>query len=182
MISWPETQLVLTEDELVLRPTVPSDAPVMFHYISGDEDIAEFTTVPSPYEMSHAAGAVERWAEGFDNQELMQWAITINDGPIIGQISLQGVILIDHNAEIGYLLAREARGSGIMARAIELVSDYAFAIGFRRLQAKVMIENIASAKSLLRAGFEQEAILKNYMTKRNGEQTDALLFAKFSDF
>ncbi len=182
MIQWPATQPILAEDDLVLRPTEPSDAPVMFQYISGDEEIAEFTTVPSPYEMSHAEGAITRWADGFRDQELIQWAITRNGGPIIGQISLQGVILFDHNAEIGYLMSREARGEGIMSRALDLVADYAFAIGFRRLQAKVMIENIASAKTLLNAGFEQEAILKKYMTKRNGEQTDALLFAKFSDF
>lgn len=182
MILWPDVQPVLAEDELVLRPTVPSDAPIMYSYISGDEDIAEFTTVPSPYEMSHAESAIVRWAEAFENQECIQWAITINDGPIVGQISIQNVILFDHNAEIGYLLSSDVRGQGIMARALDLVSDYAFAIGFRRLQAKVMIENIASAKSLLNAGYHQEAILQNYMTKRNGEQTDALLFAKFSEF
>ncbi|MEY4322374.1 MAG: hypothetical protein RL410_155 [Actinomycetota bacterium] len=182
MIQWPETQPDLSEDEITLRAFRPDDAEVMFAYVSGDPEIIEFTTVPDPYVIEDAHKAIERWTTGFADKDCMQYAITINGGQPIGHVTLFAVDLFDHHVEIGYLLSAGARGQGLMARCVELLSDYAFAIGFRRVHARTMIENIASAKTLLKAGFEQEAVLKNYMTKRNGEQTDALLFAKFADF
>ncbi len=182
MITWPERQHILVEDDLLLRATEPADAPVMYAYISGDRDIEEFTRVPSPYELHHSESAIARWREDFEDQEVLQYAITLNGGPIIGQVTLFGINHHDHNAELGYLLSRDARGNSVMARAVELLVDYAFAIGFRKIYAYTHPQNVASMKTLLKAGFEQEALLKNHMTRRDGTQGDALMFSKWNEF
>ena len=181
-IRWPEVQPILSEDELVLRPFNMADAEVMFAYVANDPEIIEFTTVPDPYTIEDSHKAIERWTTGFAEKDCMQFAICIEGSEPVGHVTIFAVDLFDHHAEVGYLLSSKMRGQGIMARAVELLSDYAFAIGFRRLDARTMINNIASAKTLMKAGFENEATLRNYMTKRDGEQTDALLFAKFSEF
>jgi RimJ/RimL family protein N-acetyltransferase len=62
-----------------------------------------------------------------------------------------------------------------------MLADFAFAIGFRRLTAITLPENLASQKTLFKAGFELETVLRDRMTKRDGLQTNAVLFAKFTD-
>ena len=61
------------------------------------------------------------------------------------------------------------------------LTDLAFAIGFRRVTALTLPDNLASQKTLLNAGFELETVLRDGMTKRDGNQTNAVLFAKFPD-
>lgn len=180
MILWPEVQPVLQDGDLTLRPTTIDDAEHMYTYIAGDIDIATFTTVPSDYTLQMANEAIKRWRNGYEEKTVMQNAICINDGPIIGQISLQSVDIRDHHAEIGYLLNAEFRGQGIMNRAVSLLTDYAFGIGFRRIGAFAMKRNIASLRTLEKNGFEREAVLRNYITELDGTQTDAILFSKIN--
>jgi RimJ/RimL family protein N-acetyltransferase len=108
----------------------------------------------------------------------MQNAICIGDGPIIGQVSLQSIDLRDHHAEIGYLLNADFRGQGIMTRAVSLLCDYAFGIGFRRLGAFAMPRNVGSVRILEKNGFTQEAVLRNYITELDDTQSDAVLFSR----
>ncbi|MEY3697162.1 MAG: hypothetical protein RJA41_812 [Actinomycetota bacterium] len=180
MILWPEVQPVLQEGDLTLRPTTIDDAENMYKYIAGDFEISTFTTVPADYTMQMAYEAIERWATGYAEKTVMQNAICINDGPIIGQISLQSVDLRDHHAEIGYLLNAEYRGQGIMNRAVSLLTDYAFGIGFRRIGAFAMERNVASTRTLENNGYEREAVLRNYITETDGTQSDAVLFSKIN--
>jgi RimJ/RimL family protein N-acetyltransferase len=49
------------------------------------------------------------------------------------------------------------------------------------LTAITLPENLASQKTLFKAGFELETVLRDRMTKRDGLQTNAVLFAKFPD-
>lgn len=178
MIFWPEVQPVLQDGNLTLRPTTFEDASAMYEYIVGDMEIATFTTVPVDYTPELANAAIELWAEGFENKTLMQNAICIDDGPIIGQVSLQAVDLRDHHAEIGYLLNAAYRGQGIMTRAVSLLCDYAFGIGFRRIGAFAMERNISSIRILEKNGFSKEAVLRNYITELDNTQTDAVLYSK----
>ena len=85
--------------------------------------------------------------------------------------------LLDHNAEIGYIISRDARGQGLATRATMMLTEYAFEIGFRRINALVMPDNIGSQKTLLKAGYYQECVMRDFFTRRNGEQTDAISFA-----
>ena len=161
----------------MLRPVVAADAQAMFEYIVGDEDIAEWATVPAPYGLSDAVSAVEKWESGFENKELIQFAICIDDGPIVGHISLQYVSLLDHNAEIGYIISQQERGHGLATRATMMLTEFAFEIGFRRINALVMPDNLGSQKVLLKAGYYQECVMRDFFTRRNGQQTDAISFA-----
>lgn len=178
MINWPEIQPILQDGDLTLRPTTLEDAQVMFEYISGDIDISTFTTVPADYTLEMAHEAIERWSVGYKDRTVMQNAICVNDGPIIGQVSLQAIDIRDHHAEIGYLLNKDYRGQGIMTRAVSLLCDYAFGIGFKRLGAFAMPRNVGSVRTLEKNGFTQEAILRNYITEMDDTQSDAVLFSK----
>ena len=67
-------------------------------------------------------------------------------------------------AEVGYWLAREARGQGHATRAVGLISTWGFAaLGLERLDLYAAIENRASQLVAERAGFTREALLRSYM-------------------
>ena len=86
---------------------------------------------------------------------------------------------LDHIAELGYWVAPAARGKGLATRGARLVCDFGFAIGLRRISALVLPENEASRRTALAAGFELETIHRSAMTRRDGSQSDALVFARF---
>ena len=50
-------------------------------------------------------------------------------------------------------------------------------VGFKRIEAMVNVENEASRKLLLNAGYEFEGILRQRVTNHDGQQIDMAVFA-----
>jgi RimJ/RimL family protein N-acetyltransferase len=95
-----------------------------------------------------------------------------------GVMSLHTIDIPNHRAEIGYWLAKEARGHGICIKAAELITEYGLmTIGFKRIDGIVDVRNEPSKAALLKAGYEFEGIMKSYVTRRDGSQLDMALFA-----
>lgn len=95
-----------------------------------------------------------------------------------GVISLHTIDIPNHRAEIGYWLAKEARGMGICTKAAEMITEYGLmTIGFKRIDGIVDVRNEPSKAALLKAGYEFEGIMKKYVTRRDGSQLDMALFA-----
>ena len=83
-----------------------------------------------------------------------------------------------HWASIGYWLADEFAGKGIMSEAIaKFVPHIMKEFNLIRLEATVVNPNIASVKVLERNGFVLEGVCKKFHLK-NGEYFDRLIFAK----
>ncbi len=81
-------------------------------------------------------------------------------------------------AEIGYWLGETHWGKGITTEAIIKLSDYIFAnISIARLQAEIFSPNIASMKTILKAGYHLEAINKNAVYK-NGRLFDQHVYCR----
>ena len=177
MISWPISEPVLVDKALMLRPWYIDDVPAVFD-ICQDPTIQEFTTVPVPYTREIA----ELWIRTSPQKYLEREKISlagIRNGELALSISLHSIHEFDHVGEIGYWVSPQARGEGLASLAVEMLTDFAFAIGFRRITAITLPENMASQKTLLNAGFELETVLRDGMTRRDGTQTNSVLFAKF---
>ena len=177
MISWPTAVPTLLDRELMLRPWMVADMDNVFQ-ICQDPWIQEYTTVPVPYTQQNAQQFFMHQLEGFERQDSIAFAGVVN-GEVVLSIALHHCAHFDHYCEVGYWVAPEARGNGFASRAAKLVADYAFALGFRRIEAKTLPENAGSQRTLINAGFEMETILRSAMTRRDQTQTDAVVFAKF---
>lgn len=59
------------------------------------------------------------------------------------------------DAEVGYWVTPEHRGRRTSIRALTLARDISRALGLKRLRARTVVDNPASTKVLLDAGFEQ---------------------------
>lgn len=179
MISWPISEPVLVDKALMLRPWHLDDVDSVYE-ICQDPAIQEFTTVPVPYTKEIADFWIRTSAQKYLEREKISLT-GIRNGEIVLAVSIHGIHEFDHVGEIGYWVSPNARGEGLAAIAVKMISDFGFAIGFRRLFAITLPENLASQKTLLNAGFELETVLRDGMTRRDGTQTNSVLFAKFPD-
>ena len=102
------------------------------------------------------------------------------DGKIVGNISVERKSdVYEKDGEIGYLLAEEFRGRGIMSRAVELVCPIAFEqLGLARITGMVYEPNGASRKVLEKNGFVLEGIMKQAVWK-NEKLYDLLVYGKY---
>jgi RimJ/RimL family protein N-acetyltransferase len=81
------------------------------------------------------------------------------------------------SAEIGYFLAEEYWGRGIMPAAISELTDYTFKnYDVIRLYARPYARNSASRRALEKAGFQLEGILKKSVYKNNRYE-DSCMYA-----
>lgn len=127
-----------------------------------DPSIARWTTVPSPYRHENAVGFVstvvpDGWASG----RLCTWAIR-TEGVLAGMISIGDIR--QRQGEIGFWLAPEVRGRGVMSEATRLVVDYAFrprpdGLALNRMVWRALVGNAASAAVARRAGFRWEGVV-----------------------
>jgi ribosomal-protein-serine acetyltransferase len=85
------------------------------------------------------------------------------DGRMIGAGGLLGVEWEARKTGIGYWLAEEHQGRGLMTRAVQAMSDYAFdELDLNRVEIHVGTENRKSRAIPERLGFQQEGVLRDY--------------------
>lgn len=187
MIWWPEESPTLQSGTITMRPMRPSDAEDIYR-AAQDPTIPKFTTLPEEYPLDLAIEfASKKSVSSFVNRT--ELVFVIEDSRLgqesypylnnfAGVMSLHSIDIPNHRAEIGYWLAREARGKGICSKAAEMITDYGFmTIGFKRIDGIVDVRNEPSKAALLKAGYEFEGIMKKYVTRRDGTQLDMALFA-----
>jgi Acetyltransferases, including N-acetylases of ribosomal proteins len=148
--------VVLRSERLVLRAPDAGDIDTIAA-LCQDPDVQHWTTVPSPYTREDAAQFVQEvvsrgWAEDTGHQ----WGIRADDR-LLGMI---GLTRIGHGeAELGYWLAPEARGHGLMSEAVATVLDHGFrALPIQRVEWHAKVGNFASAAVARRAGFRFEGM------------------------
>ncbi len=77
----------------------------------------------------------------------------------VGGVGFHNLDIKNKSAHIGYWLAREAQGKGIMTRCCRVLFDYLFGeFGLNRLQINCNIENLKSRAIPERLGFQLEGI------------------------
>lgn len=103
--------------------------------------------------------------------------ITVNSEAVGGIGIIPGTDIHHRSAEIGYWLGEEFWGRGIATEAVKAASQWAFeSYDLNRLWAGVFEHNAASARVLVKAGFQFEARLRQAATKE-GRALDELLYA-----
>lgn len=185
MIWWPRETPLLYHGDITLRPTEERDIVPIFNACQ-DPLIPHFTTVPSPYLRSHAEDFIRDIApRSFVEKTELLFAIVrgkAEEEQFCGLISFHTTNLANHSTEVGYWMAKEARGKGIAKTALTLLTQYGIeTMGFRRIEAMVDVENVASKALLQSAGYQLEGIVRNRVTRPNGEQIDMSLYSRIND-
>ena len=132
--------------------------------------------LPFPYTVSDAEAYISDMLSA-DRDKTYAWAITVDDVAVgsIGAFRRDNVHRF--TAEMGYYLAEEYWGQGIVTRAIELACRYLFEhTDIVRIFAEPYAHNVASCRVLEKAGFVYEGTLRKNAVK-NGRLVDIKLYA-----
>ena len=132
-----------------------------------DPDVLRFTRVPEPVPSGFPARWLERYEEG--RREGSREAFAIEDAATAAFLGLALAPTIDREArtaELGYVVAREARGRGVATDALALLTDWAFSeLGAVRLELLISVENQASKRVAERCSYEREGVLRSIHVK-----------------
>lgn len=156
----PMEQETISADWLTLRPFTLEDIPWVCE-VSRDTAVQHFVTVPSPYDLEHAAFFVEQLAiAGWDNGQRAEFLSTETAaGTRLGRVGLG--LHGTGAAEIGYWLDPAARQRGVATQAVCTLCGWAFAsLGLEIIEWRTEVGNIASRKVAEKAGFLIEATLR----------------------
>ena len=112
-----------------------------------------------------------------DENETFAFAITV-DNMVIGSIGIfrQGNIH-RQTAELGYYIAEEYWGKGIVTEAVKQICEYVFSESdIIRIYAEPFAYNMASCRVLEKAGFQYEGTLRSNAVK-NGKVIDMKMYS-----
>jgi ribosomal-protein-alanine N-acetyltransferase len=145
-------QAVLAGDDLVLRPWLAGDAPVVAAAYA-DPGIQRWHA--RSMTVDEAEAWVAQWPGRWQAETGAGWAVT--DEVVLGQISLRAIDLAEGLAEISYWVLPAARGRNVAARALTVLSRWAFEVlGLHRIEVQHSTLNVASCRVAERAGYPAE--------------------------
>jgi RimJ/RimL family protein N-acetyltransferase len=100
------------------------------------------------------------------------------DGALIGRLSLARDThpASAHVADLGLMVAKDARRAGVGRALLEAAVDWARASGVRKLELHVFPWNEPAIRLYETFGFEREGLRKRHY-RRAGEDVDAILMA-----
>ena len=162
----------LADEVVTLRPPRPDDAPAFAAAFVDDPQLGLLVGFEEDPD--------EAWfRDSLDGEPGPGFKLAVTAG---GSDTLVGIVVVHHveaeqgRAEIGFWLAREARGTGLGRRAVALLVDCLFDHRWlRRLELTTTPDNtgaLALAESL---GFTREGVLRQRVVER-GHAVDIVWF------
>jgi len=112
-----------------------------------------------------------------DENETFAFAITV-DNTVTGSIGIfRQENIHRQTAELGYYIAEEYWGKGIMTEAVRQICEYVFRESdIIRIYAEPFVYNIASCRVLEKVGFQYEGTLRSNAVK-NGKVMDMKMYS-----
>lgn len=171
---------VMETDRLVLRKPSMRDVEWYYEYFSRPE-IVWGGGEPGPRNMKAAREEFRKYlVDLYRERRGFRWVITLKDeGRPIGTLGYyKWLPSASYQAEMGYDLAKEHWGKGIMSEAMTAVIDFGFErMGLNRIEVYVMPRNKRSIRMIRRLGFKREGVLRERYFDEFGNFTDDILFS-----
>jgi RimJ/RimL family protein N-acetyltransferase len=161
----------LVDGETALRPWRDADIPALTAACQ-DPEISRWTRVPAPYGETDARAYMLQRYDAIQAGVMAPFAITASsDGRLLGSISLMRFAWEHARGEVGYWLARDARGLGHATRAVQAICAWGFAaLRLERIDLLASTGNRASQLVAERAGFTREAVLRSHTRSSAGRE------------
>lgn len=170
---------VLETERLTLRAPTLDDTAALFRIRSDPEVMRYFGSPPiSTREM--AALHIENFQAAFQEQRGIRWVITRRgSAQMLGSCGFWRLVKEHYRAEIGYDLAPEYWGMGVMTEAVGAILGFGFGpMGLHSVEAQIDPDNSASRRVLEKLGFVQEGYFhENYYVAARAAFGDTAVFS-----
>jgi ribosomal-protein-alanine N-acetyltransferase len=185
----PSLAVILRGERVLLRPPRSSDVRELREVrLANAEHLAPWNPLPTPGTDPLAPATIRadiarsrrEWRD--DRAFAFLIAARENGEPIIGYLRLSEVVRRPfQNAYLGYWMAADRQGSGLMTEAVRVALAFAFGeAGLHRVQAAVIPRNTGSRRVLAKAGFREEGVALRYL-EIAGRWEDHILHAITSE-
>lgn len=163
--------------DFILRKWQWEDAAAIAAYADNEKIAQNLRDVfPHPYSLADAQAYVDSCVNGDEDRQLCR-AIVV-DGRAAGSIGLfRGSDVYQKSAELGYWLAEEFWGQGIMTEAVRQLCEEGFGRwDIVRIYAEPFAHNAGSRRVLEKARFSLEGVMRRGVYKR-GRVCDFCVYA-----
>jgi ribosomal-protein-serine acetyltransferase len=160
-----------------LRPFAAGDAEELTAVITANrEHLARWLPWATDYGLIDSVAYVARKVAQQSANDGFEGAVVL-DGRIVGAAGFHRIDWLNRSTSIGYWLAAEAQGRGLMSATVRALCDHAFGgLDLHRVVIEVVLDNAASRRVPERLGFTQEAIQREAKLL-HGRYEDAALYA-----
>jgi RimJ/RimL family protein N-acetyltransferase len=171
---------VLSDETIRLEPLASRHLEGLAE-IGRDPEVQRFTYVPSPWEEGFERVWLEDYERGREDGTRAGFAIVDEAGSdFLGVALLVQIDREGRQAEAGYIVAPQARGRGIAARALRLLTDFALnELDLERVELRITSDNLPSIRVAERCGFVREGVLRSVHFKQ-GLRSDLVLYSRLA--
>jgi ribosomal-protein-serine acetyltransferase len=144
-----------------LRLLGDADAPELYRVIDRDrERLAQWMPWAHAQTLEGTRAFIRATRRQLAEDDGMQTAVDVG-GRIAGVVGVHGVSWLHGSTTIGYWLAEEFTGRGIMTAAVRAYTRHAFGMwGLHRMELRAAVDNTRSQAVAERAGFVREGVLR----------------------
>ena len=163
-------------DTTILRQLQPENAPQLFLLINQcRKTLRKFLPwVDYNTTEEHSLRFIELMKRKADEQDAIAFGIW-HKGELCGVIDLHGWDHLLSKAEIGYWIATEMQGKGIVTESCKTLIGYAFsAMRLNKVEIRFVLQNEKSSQIPIKLGFAKEGILRQ-SAKLHGQYVDMVV-------
>jgi RimJ/RimL family protein N-acetyltransferase len=162
----PRPETPIADDTIILAPLAEEHLEAL-EVVGNDPLVQRFTRVPESFSRAEAERWLGLYDQGWEDGSRAGFAILDGaSGAFLGMIAFVALRLDSLEAEVGYIVAPEARGQGVAGRALELLTRWGFEVlRLERIELRAELDNPASLKVAERCGFVREGTLRGVHLK-----------------
>ncbi|MDQ3225261.1 MAG: GNAT family N-acetyltransferase [Chloroflexota bacterium] len=172
----------LVTERLILRLAETGDVPSLIHFFTANA--GHFAPTSPLLPPGFLTGAywrdqVVRNRDDFDAGRAVKFFLFLRDDPdvVIGGLSLNTIVRgAAYSCDLGYSLAADRQGQGLMSEAVAAAIRYAFdELHLHRVKAAYLPSNERSGRLLRRLGFVVEGYARDYLLIQGRWQDQVLV-------
>jgi RimJ/RimL family protein N-acetyltransferase len=167
------------EPPVQLEPFGPGRIEAMRPWLD-DPALLRFTRIPDP----QPPGFLEGWLRGYedgrrDGTRDGFWVVGADD-ELLGLAVCPRIDAEARTAELGYVVAPEARGRGVGTVALELITEWALSErAMLRLELLIGVANEPSKRVAAKCGYTREGVLRSLYFKQ-GRHEDTEIWSRLA--
>lgn len=172
---------VINNEKFQMREITVNDIDDMFCYYSNPE-MMKYTSTEVHNSKDETFARITKLSNSYKNNKGIAWAIEDKVSKrVIGDIGIYNITSDGKKAGIGFNIAQSHWNKGYGTMALTIAFNYAIKeMHINRVEATCIIDNIASARIMEKAGMHFEGILRQYSSK-NGKYHDVKMYSIIKD-